>query len=208
MKSCLKIYAGVLIIGSMAGAQTSPSTTQQMAPQQSNPGMLSGQSNGTLLGPQKTNAGTVMAPAMTGGVLDVERMTHEQFRALADTAIVRYRGQNMTKGAYIQQRLNVRGGVGTNTAKKPPMSFEQARLQFQQKQKAELDAQNARVQAVMDRMTASDRQVQSSPRYVSLSKEASEIQRKYASAPPDERSRLKARALRVHEELKKLENGE
>ena len=170
--------------------------------------MLSGSGNGTLLGPQKTNAGAMKAPAaMVGGVLDVERMTHEQFRALPDTGTLQYRGQSMTKAAFIQQKMNAGSRGTTASPGKPMMSFDQARAEFQQKEKAELETANARVQAVMDRMTSAQRQVESSPRYVALAKEATELQRRYASAGGEEKARLKERALRIHEELKKLESG-
>jgi hypothetical protein len=116
------------------------------------PKMRSGQSGGTLLqAPKSTSQGTLMTVPQRSGS-DVERMSHDQFRALSDTAIVRYRGVSMSKAAFIQQRFREWGSPSSPEARKPALSFEAIKAQFQQKQSSDLQAQNARVQAVINRL--------------------------------------------------------
>lgn len=195
-----------------SAAQTAPpSSTRKAAPTsappasapQAAPGMLSHQNNGTLLQAPKTNPGGLMTPALGGG--DIEKMSHEQFRALADTTVIRYRGQSMSKASFIQQRLREWNAGPSSLARKPLMDFQTLKTQFEQKQAADLKAQNARVQAVAERLNLRLKQAQSSPEYLALLKEARDLQRRYAAAPPEERSRLKLRALQIHEELAKKE---
>lgn len=198
-----------------SAAQTAPpSSTRKAAPTsappssgpQSTPGMLSNQNNGTLLQGAKTDPKGVMTPALGGA--DIERMSHEQFRALADSAAIRYRGQSMSKASFIQQRLREWTAGPSSLARKPMMDFQTLKTQFEQKQSADLKAHNARVQAVAERLTQRLKQVQTSPEYLALLKEAGDLQRRYAAAPPDERSRLKVRALQIHEELARRERVE
>jgi hypothetical protein len=135
---------------------------------------------------------------------DVEQMTRAQFRALADSALVRYHGQSLTKAAFVKQRL---GEFQAQGGQKAGASFEVLRNQFQQKQAADLATSNARVQAVGDTLNSRMARAQSSPAYASLLKETAEIQRRYGSASPAEQSRLKQRALEIHTELLKLESN-
>jgi len=198
-----------------SSAQTAtPSSTRKAAPTsappssapQSAPGMLSNQNNGTLLQAPKTSPRGLMTPALGGA--DVEKMSHDQFRELPDAAAIRYRGQSMSKGTFIQQRVREQNAGPSSMARKPMMDFQTLKTQFEQKQSADLKAQNARVQAVAERLTQRLKQVQTSPEYLALLKEAGDLQRRYAAAPPDEKSRLKMRALQIHEELARGERVE
>jgi hypothetical protein len=211
-RRCLLAAFALLIpfLASLGVAQAAPPTSaRKPAPAsttQSAPAMVPNQNQGTLLQAPKTNPIGLMTPALVGG--DVEKMSHEQFRALPDTASIRYRGQGMSKGAFIQQRLREWNAAPVSIARKPMMDFQTLKTQFEQKQAAELQAQNARVQAVAERLTQRLKQAQSSPEYLALLKEAGDLQRRYASASPDEKSRLKVRALQIHEELARLERVE
>jgi hypothetical protein len=135
---------------------------------------------------------------------DVEQMTRAQFRALPDSALVRYHGQSLTKAAFVKQRLEQFQAQGRQKAN---ASFEALRNQFLQSQAANLATGNARAQAVGDALNSRVARVQSSPAYVSLLKETGEIQRRYQSASPAEQVRLKQRALEIHTELLKLESN-
>jgi len=167
-------------------------------------GMLGRKSVALLQSPK---AGDLPASSPTTAS-DVEHMSHEQFRALPDTAIVRYRGQSMSKAAFIQQRLKEWRATGSLPAGRQVSSFERLRTEFEQKQASDLQAQNARVQAVIDRINRELQQLHSSPRYMALLKEAGEISRRYASADPSEKPALKSRALQIHQELTRLERIE
>ena len=135
---------------------------------------------------------------------DVEQMTRAQFRALPDSALVRYHGQSLTKAAFVKQRL---GQFQPQGRQKEGPGFQALRNQFLQKQAADLASRNARAQAVGDALNSRVARVQSSPAYVSLLKETGEIQRRYQSASPAEQMRLKRRALEIHTELLKLESN-
>src|SRR5438270_825660 len=74
-----------------------PSSAQRQPPpvvQQSTP-------SGGMLQPRQPSS--VLRPALLGN--DIENMTEAQFRALPAAAEVRYKGQNLTKSSYIEQRL-------------------------------------------------------------------------------------------------------
>ncbi|MBZ5721052.1 MAG: hypothetical protein LAO03_11790 [Acidobacteriia bacterium] len=206
----------VLIACSVAaGAQTTKTApppkqkvaTTSPAPAKPASGMLSGQSTGTLLQSPKANPGTPLSPSLLANA-DVEHMSHAQFRALADAAVVRYRGQSMSKAAFIQQRLKEWGARPGLAGHKPSLSFEEVKTQFQKKQASTLEAENARVQAVIDRFNQKLRQVQGSSQYSALLAEARALQQRYKSASPAEQSRLKTRALEIHQELARLERAE
>ena len=111
----------------------------------------------------------------------------------------------MSKAAFIQQRFREWGSPSSPEARKPALSFEAIKAQFQQKQSSDLQAQNARVQAVINRLNLKVKEVQSSPEYIALIKEASLIQQSYAHASGEEQSRLKSRALEIDQRLARLD---
>jgi hypothetical protein len=81
------------------------------------------------------------------------------------------------------------------------------KAQFRQKQAGQLAAENARVQAVMDNLNRQIKQLEGSPAYSVLVKEAYELQQRYPTASLAEQPRLKQRALEVHDQLLKMEQS-
>jgi uncharacterized iron-regulated protein len=78
---------------------------------------------------------------------------------------------------------------------------------FQQQQAADLAAKNARVQAVMDAFNARTKQTESSAAYLSLEKEASDLQRRFAHSNAAQQAQLKQRALEIRNQLLDMEQG-
>ena len=159
--------------------------------------------NGGML--HRTQPNTGMVPGPSGN--DVEQMTSEQFRALPDSAMLRYKGQSLTKSAFIEQRLREFQVRPKSTPPKSSISFEMLKAQFQQKQAAVLAEKNARVEAIVAEANSRTQQVQSSPAFLALVRESAEIQRRYADANPAQQARLKQRALEIHNQLLKIEQG-
>lgn len=155
--------------------------------------------NGGMLQPRPSTS--VLRPALLGN--DIEHMTDAQFRALPPAAEVRYKGQNLTKSSYIEQRLREAQAQGTTTQAR--VSFEMVKAQFQQKQAAELMAKNARVQAVIDGLDARTKQMESSAAYAALEKEASDLQRRFDHSNAAQQVQLKQRALEIHNQLVDME---
>ena len=96
---------------------------------------------------------------------DIEHMTQVQFRALPDTAMLRYRGQSLTKANFMQQRLKelMQRQGGQCAAKGVAVSFEIAQSPISSKSRyAELARKNGQAQAVIDALnnrTKADRVV-------------------------------------------------
>jgi len=175
--------------------KTSPSSAQRQPPpvvQQTAP-------SGGMLQPRQPSSG--LSPALLGN--DVEQMTQAQFRALPDTAALRYKGQAFTKASYMGLRLPEFQAQARTT--QPKASFEMIKARFQQQQAAELAAKNARVQAVMDAFNARTKQIESSAAYAALEKEASDLQRRFAHSNAAQQAQLKQRALEIHNQLLDME---
>jgi hypothetical protein len=182
-----------------ATAAAMPAQSRQpAAPGQTKPGIPA------VRAPQPITP-TLMKPSVQGN--DVEQMSREQFHALPDASMVRYRGQNMTKASFIQQRLKEFQTQAKTVQPKPGLSFDAMKAQFRQKQAGQLAAENARVQAVMDNLNRQIKQLEGSPAYSVLVKEAYELQQRYPTASLAEQPRLKQRALEVHDQLLKMEQS-
>jgi hypothetical protein len=175
--------------------KTAPSSAQRQPPpvvQQTSP-------NGGMLQPRQPSS--ALRPALLGN--DVEQMTKAQFRALPDTATLRYKGQAFTKASYIGLRLREFQAQARTT--QPQASFEMIKAHFQQQQTADLATRNARVQAVMDAFNARTKQIESSAAYATLEKEASDLQRRFAHSNAAQQAQLKQRALDIHNQLLDME---
>jgi hypothetical protein len=170
-------------------------TTPAQQPANSNRGMLGAPQPNVMLG----------RPGLLGG--DVEQMSPAQFRALTDTAMLRYRGQSLTKANFIQQRLKQFQIQARSDPPKAGQNFEMVKAQFEQKQAADLASRNARAQAVMDALKSKALRLESSASYSALSKEALDLQRRYSASSPAQQTQLKQRALEIHNQLLRLEQG-
>jgi len=163
------------------------------------------QTKGMLIPAPQPSGGTLLKPLLQGN--DVEHMSQLQFRAIPDTAMVRYKGQSLTKASFIQQRLKEFQAQGKTVQPKPSPSFDVIKAQFLQKQAAELATENARVQAAMDNLNRQTKQLEASPAYSGLVKEARDLQQRYSVASVAEQPKLKLRALDVHNQLLKMEQN-
>jgi hypothetical protein len=143
----------------------------------------------------------------TAAGADVERMSAMQFHLLQPTAMVSYRGQSMTKSSFMARRIEeyqaqakpVQGSLSGN--------FDPAKVKFEQQQAADLNARNARVQAIMDSFNQKMQRLQSSLAYVAMSKEAGELKQRYSTAPPSEQVKMKQRALELQREASRMEQS-
>ena len=179
--------------------------TAAAKPAQSPSPMAPGQTKGMLIPTPQPSGGTLLKPLLQGN--DVEHMSQLQFRAIPDTAMVRYKGQSLTKASFIQQRLKELQAQTKTVQAKLSLSFDAIKAQFLQKQAAELAMENARVQAVMDNLNRQTKQLEDSPAYSGLVKEAHDLQQRYSSASVAEQPKLKLRALDVHNQLLKMEQN-
>ena len=144
-------------------------------------------------------------PGLLGG--DVEQMSPAQFRALPDTAMLRYKGQSLTKANFIQQRLKQFQIQARSDPPKARQNFEMVKAQFEQKQASDLASRNARAQAVMDTLNSKVQQLESSASNSTLSKEALDLQRRYSTSSSAQQAQLKQRALEIHNQLVEMELG-
>ena len=158
---------------------------------------------GMLGAPQ--SSGSLAMPTLLGN--DIEQMTQAQFRALPDTAMLRYRGQSLSKASFMQQRLKEFQMQASGMQPKEGVSFEMMKAQFQQKQAAELAKKNTQVQAVMDALNNRAKEIESSASYSALAKEAGDLQRRYSSSNSIQKAQLKQRALEIHNQLLEMERG-
>jgi hypothetical protein len=170
-------------------------TTPGTQPVNANPGMLGASPSGGMLA----------KPSLLGN--DIEHMTQAQFRALPDTPMLLYRGQSLTKASFMQQKLREFQMQARGMQPKASVSFEMLKAQFQQKQDADLARKNAQAQAVIDVLNNRTKQIESSPSYLALAKEAAELQSRYLSSNSTQKAQLKQRALEIHNQLLEMELG-
>ena len=179
-------------------------TPPPMPPTTTTPGTQPGNANRGMLGASESG-GMLAKPSLPGN--DIEHMTQAQFRALPDTAMLRYGGQSLTKASFMQKRLKEFQMHARGMQPKAGVSFEIVKAQFQQKQAAELAKENGQAQAVIDALNNRTKQIESSASYLALAKEAGELQRRYSSSNSTQRAQLKQRALEIHNRLLDLELG-
>lgn len=148
---------------------------------------------------------SLMRPA--GSVSDVERMSAMQFRLLQPTAMVSYRGQNMTKSSFMTKRIEEYQAQAKPAQGSLSVKFDPAKLKFDQKQAADLDARNARVQAIMDSFNRRMQRLQSSPKYAAMVKEAGDLKQRYSSASPAEQTKMKQRAMELQRDASRMEQS-
>jgi hypothetical protein len=175
-----------------------------MPPTATTPGTQPVNANRGMLGASQSG-GMLAKPSLLGS--DIEHMTQAQFRALPDTAMLRYRGQSLTKASFMQQRLKEFQMQARGMQPKAGVSFEMLKAQFQQKQAAELARKNAQEQAVFDALNNRTKQIESSASYLALAREAAELQRRYSSSNSTQKAQLKQRALEIHNQLLEMELG-
>ena len=175
-----------------------------MPPTATTPGTQPGNANRGMLGASESG-GMLAKPSLPGN--DIEHMTQAQFRALPDTAMLRYRGQSLTKANFMQQRLKEFQMQARGVQPKAGVSFEIRKAQFQQKQDAELARKNGQAQAVIDALNNRTKQIESSASYLALAKEAAELQRRYSNSNLTQKAQLKQRALEIHNQLVEMELG-
>ena len=182
---------------SLAIAQNSRSVLPQ---DNTSPSQNGADTGGTVL-PRASNG--VLRPGLPGN--DIEQMTPAQFRSLPDSAMLRYKGQSLTKSAFVDVRLKELQLKAKSVLPEGTLSFEALQAQFQQKHSAALAEKNARVEAVMQAANSRAKQVESSPTFSALAKESGEIQRRYSGANAMQQLQLKQRALEIHNQLLKME---
>jgi hypothetical protein len=175
-----------------------------MPPTATTPGTQPGNANRGMLGASESG-GMLAKPSLPGN--DIEHMTQAQFRALPDTAMLRYRGQSLTKANFMQQRLKEFQMQARGVQPKAGVSFEIRKAQFQQKQDAELARKNGQAQAVIDALNNRTKQIESSASYLALAKEVAELQRRYSSSNSTQKAHLKQRALEINNQLVEMELG-
>jgi len=155
---------------------------------------------GTLQTAQPDNA---LRAAIQGN--DVEQMTAAHFRVMPDSAMLRFKGESLTKSAFVGQRLKELQLQAKSALPEGTLSFEALQARFQQKQAAALAQKNARVETLMQAANARSRQLESSSAFLALAKESGEIEQRYSGANSTQQLQLKQRALELHNQLLKLE---
>jgi hypothetical protein len=197
---CIFVLRISLILAACSAATIAQDSRSSLA--QRKAPLQSGANSGGMLQPAPSPSG-VLRPGLLGN--DIEQMSSAQFRALPDSATLRYKGQSLTKSAFVSQRLKELQLQAKSTLPEGALSFEMLKAQFQQKQAAELAEKNARAEPVMQAANSRTKQVESSPAFSALAKESGEIQRRYSGASAAQQVQLKQRALEIHNQLLKME---
>jgi len=142
-------------------------------------------------------------PALLGN--DVEHMTPVQLRTLPDSAVLRYKGQSLTKSAFIEQRLKEFQLKAKSIPPKGALSFEMLKAQFQQKEAAALAEKNARVETLIGKLNGQQKQLELSPEFVAMAKESEEILARYPGSNPAQQLQFRRRAMEIHNQLFRME---
>jgi hypothetical protein len=142
-------------------------------------------------------------PARLGN--DAEQMTPAQLRALPESAMLRYRGQSLTKAAFFERRLKEFQMNAKSMSPKGTLDFETLKAQFEQKQAATLAEKNARVEAVIGNLNNQKKQVESSPAFLVLAEESAEILGRYPGSNPAQQLQFRQRAMEIHNQLLRME---
>jgi hypothetical protein len=142
----------------------------------------------------------------------VEATSRAQFRALPVNTQVLYKGQKMTKADFMALKTKEWGASKPNVNKRSmkansEMNLELLKSDYTSKRATELAAQNAKSQADFEAMRQDEARLMQSPQYAALTREASELVNRYATAPAAERARIKQRADDVYKQLVQMEEN-
>ncbi len=192
-----------------AGATSRKQKPTLLSPPPANSGGQSPNDNRRMVALPAPNADP-RSPGMVSA--DVEHMTVLQFHALADTSLVRYRGQSLTKSSFMQQRLKEFELQDRTRPVKPGQSFAMLpsfamlKERFEQRQSSQLAEKNAQAQAVMDRLQNRIMQIEASASYLALARESADLNRRYVRSPATEQRQLRQRALDIHNQILRMEH--
>jgi len=154
-------------------------------------------------------AGPAVPQATIGGpVLKIETLTKAQFRALSPNQLISYKGQVMTKAAFMAQRFaawSKNQATMQESLQKLHAKFAAAQADLAHRQRADLAARNAKVLAELSKFQQQAALLAQSPSYVALSREAAQLVARYAVASSAEKAQLKLRASQLYNQLRQME---
>ncbi len=134
----------------------------------------------------------------------LEKMTKEQYEKLPDTAIIDFKGREITKGQYrseIKQRKEV-AKARPATGSEAKANFEPVRAQFLRDEKAKLDTHNAKVNAEFERLR--QRAAETSSKFKAIQDEANQLSIRSKTASQSERAQIDKRAGELLQQIKQL----
>ncbi len=141
-------------------------------------------------------------PAPVAQAIKLEQLTKQRFDALPNDSVIDVKGQRFTKAQIKakmdQQRAKARAVVDASQARR---QFEVVRAEFLRKQKADLEARNAKVRAEVEKFAATPVAPSSG---ATLRKEATELIERSKTASPAEREKFERRAEELHRQLQQL----
>jgi len=133
-----------------------------------------------------------------GKVLKGEELTKEQFKALPDSAVIEFKGQQKTKGQIIAEVEQKRKQTLAKMKNVSKSQFEVTRAKFLQEQKAKIEAANAKAKADFERLKAN------SAKYAAIKQEALQLFNKSKTATPAEQEQIEKRANELLQQLKQM----
>ncbi|ARN82731.1 hypothetical protein [Methylocystis bryophila] len=128
--------------------------------------------------------------------LSAEKMSKEQFIALPPTAVIDFKGAQMTKAEFQARRAQAFGLAAKeaqNRKAEARARFEAARASFRKDEADRLKAANQKAQAEIDRLVAADN-ASHGANWSERKRQAAELLSEAATAPPERRSQLEKSA--------------
>jgi hypothetical protein len=149
------------------------------------------------------------APQANLAPVPLERITREQFHAMPPGALVIYKGRTMSKADYmslkVQEWAADKASPGFNAPAHPDPNS--VKNEPAQNASAELATRNAQLQLEFEKMRQDAERLASSPQYAALAKEALDLRDRYKTATPEEKVKIKQRAVEVYSQLVQLERN-
>jgi hypothetical protein len=143
-------------------------------------------------------------------IFKIEQMTKDQFKALPDSAIIEFKGKQMTKGQFISE-MNQKSREMAEKAKaeiksKGMAEFEARRAKLLQQEKQRIAANNAKARAEFERLKQQASSAKAK-QFAAIRQEAIQLNNKSKNANPAEQAQIEKRAGELIQELKQLGYG-
>lgn len=143
-------------------------------------------------------------------IFKIEQMTKDQFKALPDSAVIEFKGKQMTKGQFISE-MNQKSREMAEKAKaemksKRMAEFEARRAKFLQQEKQRITANNAKVRGEFERLKQQASSAKAK-QFTAIRQEAIQLNNKSKNANPAEQAQIEKRAEELLRQLKQLGYG-
>jgi hypothetical protein len=152
--------------------------------------------------------GTAAEPSEPGAapgsqVVRGDQLTKQQFEALPDTALINFKGQQMTKAQIRVRATKSQEAMekGHALARQTRAEFEQRLIHFEQQRKAKIQADKAKA------MEEFARQSQAEARQLkAIEAEAAQLYKRSEGASPAEKAQIEQRASQLLQQLQEMDH--